>query len=217
MGRHSRPDLPGESTSGGTTDTGYHRAVGSEATPRGVAKWPFAVLAILAVVGAGIFAVIWGSDSLGKTADAEAGTCPEGRKTLRVTAPPRLVEPLETVSDRWNTIDRVVDGYCISVEINGAAEDEALEAISKQDGVLAVPAVWIAESSDAGEQLTESNPKRVATVSVPLKSRTGYLLPYIVINGDGVDDVQQRAAQDFRDYLDESKPNKVLQAAGYDS
>lgn len=217
MGRHSRPDLPGESTSGSTTATGNHRAVGSEAPPRGMAKWPFAVLAILAVVGAGIFAVMWGSDSLGRTADAEDGTCLEGRRTLRVTAPPRLVEPLVTIGDRWNTTDHVVDGHCISVEINGAAEDEALESISKQDGVLAVPAVWIAESSDADDRLIESNPERVATVSVPLKSRAGYLLPYIVINGDGVDSVQQRAAQDFRDYLDEAQQEQVLQTAGYSS
>lgn len=228
MGRHSRPDLPGESTLGGLRPpstpqdrgpnaTGYHRAVGSEVTPRGIAKWPFAVLAAIAIIGAGVFAVIWGTNSLGNTADAEGGECTEGRKTLRLIVTPRLVDPLVTIGDRWNAADRVVDAHCIAIEVNGADEDAALKAISQQDGVLAVPAVWVAESSDAGERLTDSNPRRVATVSRPIKSRTGYVLPYIVINGRGVDDVQQRAAQEFRDYLDEAGQKKVLQDAGFAS
>lgn len=215
MGRHSKPEFPGARRSGATTDTGTHRAVGREAAPRGVAKWPFAILAVLAVLGAGVFAVMWGTNSLNSTADAEDGQCVEGRRTLRVTAPPRLVEPLTTVGDQWNTIDRVVDGHCVSVEINGAKEDEAMKAISQQDGVLAVPAVWIAESVDAGDRLTESNPKRVATTTKPLMSGPGYLLPYIVIDGNGVDEVQQRAAQEFRDYLAEPESAGVLKKAGF--
>lgn len=222
MGRHSKPDLPGERTSEGSaapryrpTATGYHRAVGSEAVPRGIAKWPFAVLAVVAVFGAGIFAVLWGTNSLGNTADAESNGCPEGRRTLRAAVAPKLAEPLNTVADRWNATDRVVHGHCITVEVSAAGEDEALKAISQTDGVLAVPAVWIAESSNAGERLTESNPKRVATVDNPIRSRTGYLLPYIVINGKGVDDVQQRAAQEFRDYLGETQHAATLKAAGF--
>lgn len=214
MGRHSRPDLPGDRRSGDLTSTGYHRAVGTEATPRGIAKWPFAVLAAVAVIGIGIFAVVWGNNTLGSEAGAETG-CVEGRRTLRVTVTPKLVEPLTTIGDNWNAADKVVHSHCISVEINGAKEDDALKAISQTDGVLAVPAVWIAESSDAGERLTESNPKRVATMTQPLKTRTGFVLPYIVINGKGVDEVQQRAAQEFRDYLDVPDQQQVLVGAGF--
>lgn len=217
MGRHSKPELPGERSSGTTTSTGYHRAVGREAPPRGMAKWPFAILAALAVVGGGIYAVTWGSNNLGTTADAEGSGCSEGRRTLRVTAPPKLVEPLVTIGDRWNAIDPVVDAHCVLVEVDGAEQDKALKAIAEQDGVLAVPAVWIAESSDAGDRLTESNPRRVATVAPPLKSGHGYLLPYIVINGNGVDHVQQRAAQEFRDYLSEPRATAVLKKSGFGS
>ena len=216
MGRHSKPEFPRRRRARDSESTGYHRAVGKTA-PRGVAKWPFAVLAVLAILGAGIFAVVWGSENLGGRADAEGDSCPEGRRTLRVIAPPKLVDPLSTTGQKWNAIDRVVDGHCVTVEINGAEEEQAMEAISQQDGVLAVPAVWIAESSDAGDRLTRSNPNRVATVAKPLTSRIGYMLPYIVINGAGVDTVQQRAAQDFRDFLSEPEPAAALKAAGFDS
>jgi hypothetical protein len=215
MGRHSRPDLPGEGTSGVPTATGYHRAVGSEATPRGIAKWPFALLAAIAIIGAGVFAVMWGTNSLGNTADAEGGECTEGRRTLRIIVTPKLVEPMVTIGDRWNAADRVVDATCISIEVSGADEDAALKAISRLDGVLAVPAVWVPESTGVGDRLTEENPERVATVDEPLTSGAGTVLPYIVIDGDGVDEVQLRAAQEFRDYLDEPEQGKVLQAAGF--
>ncbi|WP_156914731.1 hypothetical protein [Thermocrispum municipale] len=215
MGRHSKPEPEPPRRRRAAEDTGYHRAVGAS---RGVAKWPFAVLAVLAIVGAGIFAVVWGSDNLGGRADAEGGTCPEGRRTLRVIAPPKLEESLAQAGDKWNAVDRAVDGYCITVEINGADEDEALDAISQQDNsVLAVPAVWIAESSDAGDRLRKSNPKRIASMDTPLIRKPGYMLPYIVIDGEGVDTVQQRAAQDFRDFLREPEPASVLKEAGFSS
>src|SRR5690606_20591582 len=148
---------------------------------------------VLAIVGAGIFAVVWGSDNLGGRADAEGGTCPEGRRTLRVIAPPKLEESLAQAGDKWNAVDRAVDGYCITVEINGADEDEALDAISQQDkSVLAVPGVWIAESADAGDRSRKSTPKRIASMDTPLIRKPGYMLPSIVIDGEGVDTVQDR-------------------------
>lgn len=224
MGRHSRPDLPGQYSDTRPRQysdpgpagpaTGSHRAGGSESVPRGIAKWPFAVLAALAIIGGGVFAVMWGTGSLGNRADAESGDCAEGRKTLRLIVTPRLVEPLDKAADRWNAADRVVDAHCVSVEVTGADRNEALQALSQADSVLAVPAVWVAESADAGEQLVET---RVATLTEPLKTDTGFLLPYIVINGKGVDEVQQRAAQEFRDYLDEPAQHQVLQNAGFDS
>lgn len=214
MGRHSKPDLPGDVRSGGLTDTGSHRAVGTEAPPRGIAKWPFVVLAVVAVLGLGVLAVVWGQNALGN-ADAEENQCSEGRRTLRITAAPKLVEPLNVVADRWNATPRDVHSHCITVEVTGSREDEALQAISQTDGVLAVPAVWIAESSNAGERLTESNPRRVAKVSRPLKSSTGFILPYIVIAGRGVDDVQQRAALEFRDFLDGADQQKILAESGF--
>lgn len=216
MGRHSKPEFPGDRRSGALTDTGSHRAVGAEATSRGFAKWPFVVLAVVAVLGAGVFAVVWGSNNLGN-ADAEENACSEGRRTLRVTVAPKLVEPLTVIGDHWNAADRPVHAHCVTVEINGAPEDDALKALNRTDGVRAVPAVWIAGSSDAGQRLTKSNPNRVAEVSQPLKSATGLILPYIVINGSGVDDVQQRAADEFRDYLDEADQRKVLAESGFGS
>lgn len=223
MGRHSKPDLPGQysdtrprrySDPGPAGPaTGSHRAVGTESVPRGIAKWPFAVLAALAIVAAGVFAVMWGSGSLGNRADAESGDCSEGRKTLRLMVTPRLVGSLEKVGDRWNAADRVVDAHCVSVEVTGADRDEALQALSQADDVLALPAVWVPESAEAGAQLADT---RIATQTVPLKSDAGFLLPYIVINGKGVDEVQQRAAQEFRDYLGEPAQNKVLQNAGFE-
>jgi hypothetical protein len=183
-----------------------------------VATWPFAVLAVLAVVGAGIFAVVWGSNNLGSRADAEGDTCAEGRRTLRVIVPPKLVRPLTKVGDKWNAGDREVTGYCITVEVSAADEEEALEAISSHDDrVLAVPSVWIAESADAGDRLRKSNPARVASMQTPLTSRSGHLLPYVVLDGEGVDIVQKRAAQDFRDFLSEPEPASVLEEAGFDS
>lgn len=216
MGRHSKPEFPGDRRSGDVTDTGNHRAVGAEATSRGFAKWPFIVLAVLAVVGGGVFAVVWGSNSLGN-ADAEGNSCSEGRSTLRVTVGPKLVEPLTTIGEHWNATDRPVHSHCITVKVSGAPGDDVRDELGKTTGVLAVPAVWIAESTEAADQLAQSNPNRVAEMSRPLKKDTGFILPYVVINGKGVDGVQQRAADEFRDYLDEPGQREVLAEFGFGS
>lgn len=78
-----------------------------------------------------------------------------------------------------------------------------------------MPAAWIAESTHASERLSKSDPERVATVAKPLSSTSGYRYPYIVVGGDGVDEVQQRAAQKFRDFLDESPQIATLRDAGF--
>lgn len=215
MGRHSKPDLPENRRSDGLTSTGYHRAVGKEATRRGIAKWPIAIVVVLAVIGAGAMAMVWGNNALNNRADAEAQGCPEGRRTLRIAVAPKLEEPISAIADKWNAADRVVHSHCITVEIGVAGWRDALDAIRQTDAVRAVPAAWIAESAEASDQLEKSSPGRVATVAKPLSSRTGYIHPYIVIGGDGVDDVQQRAAQSFRNYLSEAEPKAVLGKAGY--
>lgn len=217
MGRHSKvepPPAPRRAVEESTTLTGTHRAIDGESR-RGIAKWPIAVLAVLALLGTGATAMIWGINSLNTAAEAEAQGCSEGKRTLHVAVAPKLKEPMSAIATRWNSLDRPVHSHCITVEIGASSWQDVLRVLGKSDAVKAVPAAWIAESTHASERLAKSDPQRVATVAKPLRSTAGDRYSYIVVGGDGVDEVQQRAAQKFRDFLDESEQIATLKDAGF--
>lgn len=119
MGRHSMaepPPAPRRAVEESTTSTGTHRAVDGESR-RGIAKWPIAVLAVLALLGTTATAMTWGINSLNNAAEAEAQGCSEGKRTLRVAVAPKLKEPMSAIATRWNSLDRPVRSHCITVEI----------------------------------------------------------------------------------------------------
>ncbi|MQA60754.1 MAG: hypothetical protein GEU86_04520 [Actinophytocola sp.] len=197
-----------------TTLTGTHRAVDGKSR-RGIAKWPIAVAAVLALIGTGVTAMIWGINSINSAAEAEAQGCSEGKRMLRVAVAPKLEQPMSAIATRWNSLDRPVHSHCITVEIGASSSEGVLDELSDSDDVQSVPAAWIAESKESSERLSEADPERVATVAEPLSSASGFVYPYIVVGGDGVDEIQQRAAQKFRDFLNESEQIATLRAAGF--
>lgn len=197
-----------------TTLTGTHRAIDGKSR-RGIAKWPIAVVAVLAVIGTGVTAMIWGINSINSAAEAEAQGCSEGKSTLRVAVAPKLEQPMSAIATRWNSLDRPVHSHCITVEIGASSSEGVLDELSDSDDAQSVPAAWIAESKESSERLSKADPERVATVAEPLSSASGFVYPYVVVGGDGVDEIQQRAAQKFRDFLNESEQIATLRASGF--
>lgn len=192
MGKHSQPD----------ETPGTHRAVGAR---RGVATWPLAVLAALAVLTAGIVAVAWGVNSADAAANAESRDCSEGTTTLHVAAAPELNDRVAKAADQWNRQHRVVFSHCVTVASSPATAKQATAQIVGDHA----PSAWLSPTDRDAADLQKHHAALVATTTDPL-SVGGKRYPYVVIAGKGVDDMQQRAAQAFRDYLDEPDSQGIL-------
>lgn len=214
MGRHSK-DEPldvteaiAERISTGTS-TGYHRAIG-QAPRRGIAKWLIASVAVFVLLGAGGFVLTWGNDVFNSPAEA-SNDCPEGHRTLRVVTAPKVFEVVNEVGRAWNAADRVVHSHCVAVEVSHAYSHDVLKDLRTPSTVRAVPAVWIPEITHWAERLRESHPDRVPGAAQPLVTKPGASdYPYVVVGGAGVDDVQERAAQAFRQFLLKSEQISAL-------
>lgn len=206
MGRHSKDEPPDVSEaiaariSTGTA-TGYHRVPG-QPQRRGIAKWLIASLVAVVLLGVGGFFLMWGNDVLNRKAEAEANGCAEGRRVLRVVVPPRIDGPIGEAAKRWNDSNKVVHSHCVIVEVGVAESRDVLKDLRQKGTVRAVPAVWIPELSHLADQLAKTNPERLAGAAMPLvEGGRSANYPFVVVGGAGVDDVQERAAQHFRQFL----------------
>lgn len=179
------------------TDTGYHRAVGR--ARRGFAKGPLAIAAAVLLLALGTFGVVWANKALNAQAQAEANSCTEGTRNLLIATTPDIETEIQAAADRWNSKARSVSSYCVTVKITPASPEEILPALQSATGGN-VPAVWITPDAGWAEKLAATNPERVSSTSIPLEDADGTFYPYVVIGGPGVDEVQQGAAQEFRDY-----------------
>ncbi|WP_051399956.1 hypothetical protein [Haloechinothrix halophila] len=199
----SRTESPAESESRSAaqpSETGYHRAVGT--SRRGIAKWPVAVAAVLALLALGGLGAVWANKTLNAQAEAEANSCTEGNRTLRVTTTPTIEDAVTTAATKWNADKPPVYSHCATVEVTAKASDKVLPTLRKTKAT-AVPAVWITPSAEWAEKLAKTNPERVSSTAEPLKNANGTYYTYVVVGGSGVDEIQQRAAQKFRDYVRE--------------
>ncbi|MFC6868628.1 hypothetical protein [Haloechinothrix salitolerans] len=182
------------------SETGYHRAVGS--SRRGIAKWPIAVAAVLALLALGGLGAVWANKSLNAQAEAEANSCTEGNRTLRVTTTPTIEDDVVSAAKNWNGEKPPVYSHCVTVKVTAKPSDKVLPTL-RETGSDAVPAVWITPSAKWAEKLAKTNPERVSSTAKPLKNAKGTYYTYVVVGGEGVDEIQQRAAQQFRDYVRE--------------
>ncbi|MPY98245.1 MAG: hypothetical protein GEU97_09640 [Actinophytocola sp.] len=187
-------------SAGQPSETGYHRAV---STRRGIAKWPIAVAAVLALLALGGLGAVWANKALNAQAEAEANSCTEGTSTLRVTTTPTIEDDVAAAAKNWNDKKPPVYSHCVTITVTAAASDKVLPTLREADAKT-VPAAWITPSAEWAEKLAKTNPERVSSTAKPLKNASGTYYTYVVVGGEGVDEIQQRAAQQFRDYVREA-------------
>ncbi|WP_235998998.1 hypothetical protein [Qaidamihabitans albus] len=236
MGRHSAaedredltdPALPavprghGPDRPDSLTSTGTHRAVGRSASRRGIAAWPIACLVLVGLLVAGWFGWNWADGVVESRAEAQATSCQEGDATLRVVVDPGAQHPVSVAAARWNQARTVVRGHCVTVDVHAAPEDRMLAVLfgdAGPDTVGGWPAAWLPKSASSIEQLESERPERIGSQAESVASDgtdgTDGDYPYVGLTGEGVDDVQERAAQSFRAYLLQPAQQADFAAAG---
>lgn len=213
----ARDDLPPqrEHTTSTTTTTGSHRAVLS-AAPRGVAKWPIACLVAIGLIAVGWIGWGWGNNILNNRAEAQAHSCTGGTSTLRVSVAPSIEQPVTDAADKWNSADRVVHDRCVTVEVQSAESQSTLDSLGGNARVGGAPAAWIPESNWWADQLGKTHPDRIAGQHVSIATAKSADYPFIGIRGEGIDPVQERAAQTFQRFLQDPEQRKLFTKAGFD-
>ncbi|NIH83954.1 substrate-binding domain-containing protein [Amycolatopsis granulosa] len=213
LGVDGRPQL-GRRRAGETTGchritpsgetTGSHRVVAEG--KRGIAKWPivagvFVLLLVLGLLGWG-----WADDVLNNRAEAQASACAEGDSNLTVAAAPSVAPAVTAAADRWNRAGTVVHSHCINVQVRALDDQRVLQALTGQgnlDSIGGQPAVWIPQTTATLTELTTARPAVLTSPAESLATTADGDYPCAVLTTDTVDEVQQRAAQVFRNYLEE--------------
>ena len=184
--------------------TGSHRVLGE--AKRGIAKWPivagvFVVLLVLGLLGWG-----WADSVVNNRAEAQASACAEGDSNLSVVAAPSVAPAVTTAADRWNQARTVVHSHCVHVQVQAIDDQRALLALTGRgnlDSIGGQPAVWIPQNTAAITELTNARPTLLTSRAESLATTAGGDYPCAVLTSDAVDEVQQRAAQVFRNFLQE--------------
>jgi hypothetical protein len=185
-------------------DSGTHRVMGKAAKRRRVAAWPIAC-AVLVVLGVlGWFAWGWADDLLNSRAEAQAAGCPDGNSSVRVVVAPAAVAPVTQAAAKWNNANTVVHAHCIHVDVQAMPSDQVLNALTGKSGLDAIgglPTAWVPETSYWVSQLTTAKPEMVGSAAQSVATARSADYPFLGLSGAGIDDIQKRAVQTFRDYL----------------
>ncbi|GAA3830957.1 hypothetical protein GCM10022380_57010 [Amycolatopsis tucumanensis] len=209
-----RPQL-GRRRAGAGESTGSHRVAPGEATgshrvlgeaKRGIAKWPivagvFVVLLVLGILGWG-----WADSIVANRAEAQASACAEGDSNLSVVAAPSVAPAVTAAAERWNQAKTVVHAHCVHVQVQAIDDQRVLLALTGRgnlDSIGGQPAVWIPETSATITELTTARPTLLTSPAEPLAANAPADYPCAVLTAEDVDEVQQRASQRFRNYLQE--------------
>ncbi len=209
-----RPQL-GRRRAGAGESTGSHRVAPGEATgshrvlgeaKRGIAKWPivagvFVVLLVLGILGWG-----WADSIVANRAEAQASACAEGDSNLNVVAAPSVAPAVTAAAERWNQARTVVHAHCVHVQVQAIDDQRVLLALTGRgnlDSIGGQPAVWIPETTATITELTTARPTLLTSPAEPLAANARADYPCAVLTAEDVDEVQQRASQRFRNYLQE--------------
>lgn len=184
--------------------TGSHRVVGE--AKRGIAKWPivagvFVVLLVLGILGWG-----WADSIVANRAEAQASACAEGDSNLNVVAAPSVAPAVTAAAERWNQARTVVHAHCVHVQVQAIDDQRVLLALTGRgnlDSIGGQPAVWIPETTATITELTTARPTLLTSPAEPLAANAPADYPCAVLTAENVDEVQQRASQRFRNYLQE--------------
>ncbi|WP_425484870.1 hypothetical protein [Amycolatopsis anabasis] len=202
---------------GRSTDTGSHRAIGKAAGRRKIAKWPIACVVLAALLVLGWLGWGWADGVLNSRAEAEATNCAEGDAAIRVVVTPSAEKPVAAAANRWNQARTVVHSHCINIRVEAMPSERVLNALtgrSNLDAIGGLPAAWLPEASWWVGELTTAKPELVGSRPESVASARSADYPYLGLAGKGVDDVQQRAAQAFRDYLKQPAQQADFVSAG---
>jgi hypothetical protein len=210
-------DTGSHRTLGKAEATGSHRIVGKKAPRRKIAGWPIACLVLAALIGLGIVGWNWADSELNSRAEAQAASCSSGTSQMRVIVTPSVQKPLTASADRWNQAATVVHGQCVHVTIEAKPSAQVLDALvgrANLDSIGGLPAAWLPESSYWVSELTTKKPELIGAPAQSVATARSADYPFIGLTGPGIDDTVLRAAQTFREYLEQPAQQADFTAAG---
>ncbi len=197
--------------------TGSHRIVGKKAPRRRIATWPIACAVLAALIGLGVIGWNWADSELNSRAEAQAASCSGGTSQMRIVVTPSAQKPLTAAADRWNQAATVVHGQCVHVTIDAKPSSQVLDALvgrTNLDSIGGLPAAWLPESSYWVSELTTKKPEMIGSPAQSVASARSADYPFIGLTGQGIDDTVLRAAQTFREYLEQPAQQADFAAAG---
>ncbi|MEV7095177.1 hypothetical protein AB0M80_20285 [Amycolatopsis sp. NPDC051045] len=200
--------------------TGSHRIVGKKAPRRRIATWPIACLVLAVLIGLGVVGWNWADNELNSRAEAQAASCDGGTSHMRVVVTPSAQKPLAAAADRWNQAATVVHGQCVHVMIEAKPSAQVLDALvgrANLDSIGGLPAAWLPESSYWVSELTTKKPEMIGSPAQSVANARSADYPFIGLTGPGIDDTVLRAAQTFREYLEQPAQQADFAAAGIKS
>lgn len=200
--------------------TGSHRIVGKKAPRRRIATWPIACLVLAVLIGLGVVGWNWADNELNSRAEAQAASCDGGTAQMRIVVTPSVQKPLTAAADRWNQAATVVHGKCVRIAIDAKPSAQVLDALvgrSNLDSIGGLPAAWLPESSYWVSELTTKKPEMIGSPAQSVANARSADYPFIGLAGPGIDDTALRAAQTFREYLEQPAQQADFAAAGIKS
>ncbi|MEU4247263.1 hypothetical protein AB0F15_07635 [Amycolatopsis sp. NPDC026612] len=216
--RAARSDATGSHRVVGKGDvTGSHRIVGKKAPRRRIATWPIACLVLAVLIGLGVVGWNWADNELNSRAEAQAASCDGGTSNMRIIVTPSAQKPLTAAAERWNQAATVVHGQCVHVAIEAKASAQVLDALvgrTNLDSIGGLPAAWLPESSYWVSELTTKKPEMIGSPAQSVANARSADYPFIGLAGPNIDDTVLRAAQTFREYLEQPAQQADFTAAG---
>jgi len=200
--------------------TGSHRIVGKKAPRRRIATWPIACLVLAVLIGLGVVGWNWADNELNSRAEAQAASCDGGTAHMRVLVTPSVQKPVTAAAERWNQAATVVHGQCVHVMIEAKPSAQVLDALvgrAKMDSIGGLPAAWLPESTYWVSELTTKKPEMIGSPAQSVANARSADYPFIGLAGPGIDDTALRAAQTFREYLEQPAQQADFAAAGIKS
>jgi Ca-activated chloride channel homolog len=136
-----------------------HRALRTKVR-RGIAKWPVAIIGLVALLALGYVGYTWVGGIAERRAAAEAGDCNEGEASLRVAAAPSVAEAVKQVAEAWSRQRPVVYDHCIRVEVQSIDSEVVLEGLTQgwdEEKLGARPHAWVTDSTLWADRLGAQN------------------------------------------------------------
>ncbi|MFC6088421.1 substrate-binding domain-containing protein [Saccharothrix lopnurensis] len=126
-----------------------HRALRTKVR-RGIAKWPVAIIGLVALIVLGWLGWTWVGGVADRRAAVEAGDCNEGEAPLRVSAAPSVAEAVKQVAEAWSRQRPVVYDHCIRVEVLSIDSETVLAGLTQgwDEAKLGErPHAWVTDST----------------------------------------------------------------------
>ncbi|WP_447003297.1 substrate-binding domain-containing protein [Saccharothrix isguenensis] len=154
-----------------------HRALRTKVR-RGIAKWPVAIVGLVALLVLGWLGWSWVGGLVERRAAAQAGDCDEGQALLRIASTPSVAEAVKQVAEAWSRQRPVVYDHCIQIEVQSIDSEVVLAGLTQgwdEAAIGARPHAWVTDSmlwaNRLGAQdasLLGAAPESVATSPVVL-------------------------------------------------